>query len=47
MCSTDIRKKIAEETDWQDMVPPAVYRYIIDNGLTEKVKQVMPKKAEV
>lgn len=47
MCSTDIRKKIAEESDWQDMVPPAVYRYIIDNGLTEKVKQVMPKKAEV
>lgn len=45
MCSTEIRHKIAEESDWQDMVPSAVYQYITENGLTDKVKQVMKKKA--
>lgn len=38
MCSTEIRTKIIKEEDWKNMVPEAVYNYIIDNNLTEKVK---------
>lgn len=41
MCSTEIRQKICNEQDWKQMVPPAVYQYIIENGLTQKVKQAM------
>ena len=41
MCSTEIRQKIVNEQDWKQMVPSAVYKYIIDNNLTDKVKQAM------
>lgn len=41
MCSTEIRQKIVDEIDWKDMVPASVYQYIVENNLTEKVKQVM------
>lgn len=41
MCSTEIRNKIFEENDWEHMVPPAVYKYIVENSLTDKVKQAM------
>ncbi|MBQ7345285.1 MAG: nicotinate-nucleotide adenylyltransferase [Oscillospiraceae bacterium] len=41
MCSTEIRQKIVEEEDWKQMVPEAVYQYIVENDLTEKVKQLM------
>lgn len=41
MCSTEIRKKIVDEEDWKQMVPPAVYRYIVENNLTDKVKRAM------
>lgn len=41
MCSTEIREKIVNEQDWKQMVPSAVYQYIIENNLTETVKQVM------
>ena len=41
MCSTEIRQKIVDDQDWSAMVPPAVYQYIIDNNLTDKVKQAM------
>lgn len=41
MCSTEIRQKIVDEQDWKQMVPPAVYQYVIENNLTEKVKKVM------
>ena len=44
MCSTEIRQKIVDEVDWKEMVPNAVYNYIIENGLTDKVKQLMQKK---
>lgn len=43
MCSTDIRQKILEGIDWKDMVPNAVYNYIIENGLTEKVIALLKK----
>ena len=43
MCSTEIRQKIVEEQDWKQMVPPAVYKYIVENNLIEKVKQAMKK----
>lgn len=43
MCSTEIRQKILDDVDWQDMVPPAVYKYIVENGLTEKVKAILNK----
>lgn len=43
MCSTDIRQKIVDGEEWKQLVPEAVYRYIIENGLTEKVKQVLHK----
>ena len=46
MCSTHIRQKLAEGDSWEDMVPPAVYRYITENGLDEKVKKIMQKKAD-
>ena len=44
MCSTEIRQKIVDEEDWRDMVPHAVYQYIVDNNLTDKVKQLMAAK---
>lgn len=44
MCSTDIRQKIVDGKDWKQMVPPAVYQYIIENDLTEKVKNIMQLK---
>ena len=43
MCSTDIRQKIADGNEWKDMVPDAVYQYIIENNLTEKVIALMQK----
>ena len=30
-------------TEWKDMVPNAVYEYIIENGLTEKVIRLLQK----
>lgn len=44
MCSTEIREKIVADRDWKQMVPPSVYRYIMDNNLTEKVKQILNQK---
>ena len=44
MCSTEIRQKIMDDVDWKDMVPNAVYEYIIENNLTDKVKMVLQKK---
>ena len=41
MCSTEIRQKIVAEEDWKQMVPNAVYRYIVENDLTAKVKQLL------
>ena len=43
MCSTEIRTKIVDDDDWKYMVPEAVYNYIIENNLTEKVKQALSK----
>lgn len=43
MCSTEIRQKILENIDWKAMVPNAVYEYIIENGLTEKVINLLKK----
>ena len=43
MCSTDIRHKIIDGEDWKQMVPNAVYDYIIENGLTEKVRLALSK----
>ena len=44
MCSTEIREKIVNEQDWKQMVPPAVYKYIVENNLTDKVKQAMKQQ---
>jgi len=44
MCSTDIRQKIVDGEDWKQMVPNAVYEYILANNLTDKVKQILQKK---
>lgn len=41
MCSTEIREKIVADRDWKQMVPNAVYEYVIANDLTSKVKQVL------
>ena len=41
MCSTDIRQMILEDKDWSSLVPNAVYQYVVENNLTEKVKQMM------
>jgi len=43
MCSTEIRQKIVDGTEWKDMVPNAVYEYVIANGLTEKVIKLLNK----
>lgn len=43
MCSTEIRHKIFDGTEWKDMVPNAVYDYIVKHGLTEKVKKLLSK----
>ena len=44
MCSTEIRQRIMDDVDWKDKVPNAVYEYIIENNLTDKVKVVLQKK---
>ena len=41
LSSTDIRQMIAENREWKQMVPEAVYRYIIDNNLTSKIKRML------
>ena len=43
MCSTEIRQKIVDGTEWKDMVPNVVYEYIVENGLTEKVINLLKK----
>ena len=43
MCSTEIRQKIVSGDEWRDMVPNAVYEYIVENGLTEKVIKLLKK----
>lgn len=43
MCSTEIRRKIVSGTEWKDMVPNAVYKYIVENGLAEKVINLFEK----
>ena len=43
MCSTEIREKIYSGNEWKDMVPNAVYEYIVENGLTEKVIKLLQK----
>jgi nicotinic acid mononucleotide adenylyltransferase len=43
MCSTEIRQKIFDGTDWNDMVPGAVYKYIMENNLTAKVIKLMQR----
>ncbi len=37
MSSTEIRQKIIDGQEWKDMVPKAVYQYITENNLTDKV----------
>ena len=41
MCSTEIRKKIVDGDEWSEMVPNSVYKYIIENDLTSKVKEML------
>lgn len=41
MCSTDIRQMILTGEDWSQMVPPAVYRYVVESDLTSKVEQML------
>lgn len=41
MCSTDIRKKMINGDNWEHMVPEAVYKYVMENDLVAKVKQVL------
>lgn len=43
MCSTGIRYKIVNGDEWKHMVPNAVYEYIIENNLTEKVIKLLKK----
>ena len=37
MSSTDIRTAIVNGTEWKHLVPNAVYEYLIENNLLEKV----------
>lgn len=39
MCSTDIRDAIVKGTEWKHLVPNAVYTYLIENNLLDKVKK--------
>lgn len=43
ICSTEIREKIYSGVDWKDKVPKAVYDYIIEDGLSEKVIRLLEK----
>lgn len=43
MCSTDIRQKILENAEWKYLVPNAVYQYITENNLTEKIIHLLKK----
>ena len=37
---TLIREYIIQDKDWKDLVPHAVYQYIIDNHLDERIKKI-------
>lgn len=39
LCSTDIRQRIRQGAHWSDLVPGAVYRYITQHGLEERIRQ--------
>ena len=43
MCSTEIRQKMVNGDNWKQMVPEAVYHYVVENNLVDKVKQVLQK----
>ena len=43
MCSTEIRQKMVNGDNWKQMVPEAVYQYVVENNLVDKVKQVLQK----
>ena len=43
MCSTEIRQKMVNGDNWKQMVPEAVYQYVLENNLVDKVKQVLQK----
>lgn len=43
MCSTEIRQRIVSGEEWKDMVPNAVYEYIIASNLTEKLIKLLKK----
>ena len=43
MCSTEIRQKMVNGDTWKQMVPEAVYHYVVENNLVDKVKQVLQK----
>lgn len=34
---TEVRRRIRCQEDWQQLVPPAVFRYMNENGLTERL----------
>ena len=39
ICSTHIRSLIREGADWRQLVPPAVYKYIREHSLEERIRQ--------
>ena len=43
MCSTEIRHKILNNEDWKYLVPDAVYDYITENNLTDRVIQALSR----
>ena len=43
MCSTEIRQKMVNGDNWKQMVPEAVYQYVVENNLVDKVKTVLQK----
>jgi hypothetical protein len=38
-----LTKEAPNLTEWKDMVPNAVYLYVVENGLTEKVIKLLKK----
>lgn len=35
---TEVRRRITQGEEWRHLVPPAVYQYIIENGLDQRIR---------
>lgn len=39
LSASDVRRNIANDAPWEDLVPPAVYRFLTSNGLDARIRE--------